>query len=523
MIKAWTNCHIQPYGVQRAEEILKNMEMGHILPNITCYNTLIDGYACQGDSRSAERILRHLLSGSLYKRPTPDIYTFNAVLKAFSRSVGKKSTHEDSLNSAQRSDSILSLLENLEQNGSIHADVITYNTVLRTLCNLRGDPTALEKALLLLQRMEDKGIIDRISYNIVVAAYANQIEDTLRGLRCASAQYTLTRSFNPTMLAEKAESFISRMETINHTQPDEITYNTLMKAWSKVGDVDRAELILQKMKKSDSNLSPTPMTYVSLLDAYAHSMNSRAHIKNVDVNVQRAKALLAEMETAFQSIPTIAYNAFLNILSKTHKMTEADSVLEEMETSSDASTRPDVLSYCTIINGWARSNHSDKAQKAYFILKRMLSRYEHGKTPENFNHGQLDQIRNAYNMSIMACAFTLKNLSLDQRLKAMGTAHEILLMMRASKWHHPTTLTYELLFQGYAVWLYDVYPESHKYSIAFNTLQLCVEDGLVSNLVIERFMNVTSQDFRQSTNHQGFILGNMDKIPPEWRRNIRKR
>jgi pentatricopeptide repeat protein len=322
-------------------------------------------------------------------------------------------------------------------------------------------------------------------------------------------------------LAEKAESLMVRMETID-ALPDEVSYNTLIKIWSKTGLTDRAESVFEKMKKRGSKSSPTPMTYVSLLDAYAHSISTHAHGKNIQAIVERAKVLLGEMNSVLKRIPTIAYNAYLNILSKTHNMIEAESVLESMENNADTSSRPDVLSYCTLINGWARNSRNDKAQKAHCILMRLLCRHANGDTPGIFNNGSVEKVRNAYNMTIMACAFTGKHTPLDDRVKAMGIAHEILLSMRTSKWFHPTTATYELLFQGYSVWLSDVTPEYQKYQIPFDTLQLCIEDGLVSNTVVERFINVTSQDFRKSVHYQGFSLGRFDEIPSEWSRNIKR-
>jgi len=84
VIKACADCHIQPYGVQRAEDILRSMERGdaHIFPNIKCYNTIVNAYASMGDYLSAERLLHHVLalSSSNISNPIfPDIFTFNTV------------------------------------------------------------------------------------------------------------------------------------------------------------------------------------------------------------------------------------------------------------------------------------------------------------------------------------------------------------------------------------------------------------------------------------------------------------
>ena len=436
-ISAYAACLDQPFGVTAARKLLSEMEDlvarelddddSHgsggrhphgFQPNTLTYNALLQAYANAGDATSAEGLLDLMISlhsssldndggGGVFRHVRPTTRTFNVVLNALAKGDGGG-------DGGVRASKILNRLVELggaDKDGP-RPDVITYNTVLSawsrsaSVCpttavssfgevgdddkseRIVGELAAFE-ALKLLDEIEGRYLQslernnqnrgsyvikpDLISYNTTIAAFANAAQHNEDGVP----------------MAQKAEEILSRIIKLG-IEPDAYSYNGVILAWARSSGglpaAEHAESILRSMK------APTIVSWSTVMTAYAHA--DGAH---------RAEALLREMEE--NAIPsTELYNNVLHswvMSSHDYASRNAELLLGRMEeASSHQSPKPDIISYRMVLNALEHSKDHNKAARAKLVLDRLLALVS---KQSHFKH---DDIQNAFNSVLTACAYT---------------------------------------------------------------------------------------------------------------------
>jgi pentatricopeptide repeat protein len=142
---------------------------------------------------------------------------------------------------------------------------------------------------------------------------------------------------NPSKAAQFAERMLEIMQhesSSNHrVEPDLVTYNSVINAWSKSGLRDageKSQVLLQRME--ELGLKPDTISFNAAISAWANSNDSSAG--------QRAELLLQKMS----------------------KLGEAGHV--------DA--KPNTTSFNSAIAAWTNSRSAFAANKAEAILRRMI-------------------------------------------------------------------------------------------------------------------------------------------------------
>ncbi|RUS23792.1 hypothetical protein BC938DRAFT_474623 [Jimgerdemannia flammicorona] len=115
------------------------------------------------------------------------------------------------------------------------------------------------------------------------------------------------------------------MRDVHGFRPDRITYNTLLKACARRGDLKRARLIFAEMMKAqrdgEDDVAPNAVTYTNLLWCYASYRaptppGARAGVKKTEINaVDQTIAVPHESATLIQHVTTD-----LAILPPTHPL-----------------------------------------------------------------------------------------------------------------------------------------------------------------------------------------------------------
>ena len=237
----------------------------------------------------------------------------------------------------ERAEALLErMMKETESSGNpevLEPNTITYNAVLHayvkqiTFHNNGNDSNnnhVLEKVERLWQRMSDD-TKNTITYNNIMAAYA--------------------RTGNAT----KCEEYFKECP-----QPDLVSYNTLLDAWSKSTDphaADRAAQILQNMlatanNNDDHEIQPDKFSYTSVILAYARS--------NQPI---KAEEILNQMISNQQCTPDVfVYNAILEAhVSNPERATE---LLNEMK-------EPNLISYNTVLKAWAKQGNIAMAETIF--------------------------------------------------------------------------------------------------------------------------------------------------------------
>lgn len=136
-------------------------------------------------------------------------------------------------------------------------------------------------------------------------------------------------------------------------------YNSVITAWSRSGDAvaaKKAEDLLSRLEakylNGDTDAQPNKTTFLCMFGAYASARIVDADIR-CDVLLNRMRYYRNTFGVTNLEPDRAVYNAVLNALAKSsqlHAVDKAEEILTMMQTSSDTSLRPDIVTYSTVID-----------------------------------------------------------------------------------------------------------------------------------------------------------------------------
>ena len=214
-----------------------------------------------------------------------------------------ESPSSDATNLTKVTEKVYVLLSEME--GS--ASVITYNKVLK-VCKLAGAADSVDRAERILHQMREQNVADQISYNTVLGIYAVQGDKES---------------------AQKANKLLDLMVQ-NGCEPSTRTYNNLILAWTRSGDLRRAEQVLDTMERSQiPSIVPNVVTYSTVMDGWCKSKNGNA--------ASKCEAVFKRMQQSFLA--------------------------------GNVSARPDLTSYVILTNAHSASSEKGSAKSRMFCSK----------------------------------------------------------------------------------------------------------------------------------------------------------
>jgi len=357
--------------VMHRMETFYDRELLSQMPHVGHYTQVIQAWAKSGHPQATTRamdILNMLIEKATrqkQKELAPDISTYHAVLHTMTRT-------GDNMPEAE---AFLAMLCSKYTRGKsrVQPDAKAFGTVLdgwsRTT-PLR--PDAGEKCESLLRIMEDM-------YRQDPSALRRLRPD---GVCYAATMHAYTASGNPSAPVECERLFQELLE--KDIEPSTKLYGTLIDAWAKVGEVDRAASILGYMcqeyqKRIDGALDgnkdaaePDVHCFNILLNAYAQSSDVIAG--------REASRLLQKMwelddRQEFNNVRpnSISYSSVINAWAKSGHADageEAEALLDELhakydETGGDHGLKPSAIAYNSVINAWAKCGNYQRAKKVF--------------------------------------------------------------------------------------------------------------------------------------------------------------
>jgi len=174
-----------------------------------------------------------------------------------------------------------------------------------------------------------------------------------------------------------------------------IIINELAKS-NKLWAGQRAEDILDYMVNQCQNgmnkfLEPDIITINGCIDAWARSSSfqSNSAFRAQDI-LQKLHTLQTTQGVLKNVIPdTVTYNCLINAWAKSRNANQAKATLAQMEelslTSPNNHVKPDIVSYCSVLNALANVAHEEAgaAKKAEAILTRMHRKYHSDSNKKN--------------------------------------------------------------------------------------------------------------------------------------------
>lgn len=255
------------------------------------------------------------------------------------------------------------------------------------------------QAEMILDEMKERNIEpNAITYTSVMDAYA--------------------RSKNP----ERAEKVLFRLlEDANNGNEElsSVTCDTILNAWAQQGtpeSAERAQTILLRLEKWQRNdIRPTKISYATVLNGWAKVGSHEA--------AEKADALLHRMLKTGELEPdNVVFNAAINAWA-TSKDSEAGEkaakLLEEMVALASAGhdTRPDIVTYNTVLSAWSHSGHTNAAPQAEKLVQEMMKLSKESDEAPSPNAVSYNSILNAWSKSSLPGAALRCKRVLDYMIK----------------------------------------------------------------------------------------------------------
>lgn len=373
---------IREPSVSTASEFYKLFEASQVPKDIIMFNSLLDVFISMGEIQKAHDIFDDLLRTEGIK---PDQVTFNVLVKGCCKA--------KDFSNAMRYFGEMRLHD-------IKPNRITYNSLMDLAVKIQD----LGSCLFFVEEMQkDEFSPDGYTYSIILnglkqnSSPSEMVDECLESIRkvVEAKEFKLDEIFFNSILdvcfkydfLEKLNYFYGVMVD-NQIAESSITFGTLIKAFLKSGDFNRAYEIFERM--INVNLAINDVTYGCILDACSKAgrMDIALKIFNnpgmdklnqnsiVYTTIMKGLAKIEKLQEAIDFFTRvkhnknligmiITYNCAVDIYVRRGELVEATKLFEEIETLYKA----DLISYSTIIKGLCGK---DQKAEAIEFFKRML-------------------------------------------------------------------------------------------------------------------------------------------------------
>jgi len=323
-------------STNRAFRYLTEMtEKWNVEPNIITFNSAFKVLSKSGNLELADHLLKEMESRNI----GPDIASYTFLLNTCNAPKARPKPHRARafLNSMrdewrqQRQNNNNNKNNNNNNNSALRPNTGHYNTVIGAYCKA-GDVAGAE--LILKDMISDKVMPDVFTFNSLIHA--------------------CTHTSRPS--PKLAFRFFETMQEMQ-LKPNSVTFNALINAHAKLGQVDGAERALDEMKQN--GIQPDSITYGSLVHTCA-SANPP--------DVARARKFL-DLAKEQKQAGLRTWNAAIDAFAKFGDMQGAEQLLKEMEKEG---LEPDIVTFSSLIN--ACGNERGDSTRALRYLELMKER-----------------------------------------------------------------------------------------------------------------------------------------------------
>ena len=404
VLNAYAKSNGRKQAAQRAEQLLRQMEVSMKVTSDICYNSVMEAWALSGEEDAGRRAQFWLTKLEDNEKkpgniPRPTRISYNICLKAWARS-------KDGQFEAHR------LLDrmNTKLSKKLRGDKISYSTCIDAYCRSTTNLTmAAEKAEELLRQMEESSSTnltpDVVAYCSVLNIYARAGVDDQRALALTRrmkkyAGEEPNTAFLNTMIhlyakqgkAYHAEALLETMKQRN--MADKISYTSTITAHANTGNATRAMTLfielydLYKLSKSDKSdrFLPTEKTFTALIHSMAKSKDSTKYtVEDIDHLIQTMKALYNITRRPELLPSTVTYSTIFYLLSRmkdSKAPTRALELLDEMKQQQmngpNTNVRIDATVYAYLINIITKSRVDRSAKMATMLLDEVERGYASG-------------------------------------------------------------------------------------------------------------------------------------------------
>jgi len=451
-------------------------------PDVISFSTILNAWAQsieRGAAQKAESFLIKMVTEYTMDpecNPRPDTSCFNQVLYAWARS--------DEVTATERAESILMLMQdgNKANNLCVIPSTQTYNIVLLAISNCPGKES-LSRVLELLKEMNKLpsgfGKPNAVSYNTVISAFTKQgdINDAVK--------------------------ILDELLTRDEVKLDTRFFSSLIYSLSETESFDApivAERVVNDLLRRP-NYSVDTQICNALINCWGRANKSEGPLHAMDI----LEEMLDGKYGSSTQPDVVTFTSVIDIWAKSgveNAGTIAEEVLDLLKNT--AGVIPNAQTYTATIHAFARSNSNDKARKAQKMLQRMKVDYSRG------NRDAEPSIY-TYNAVLNAAEFTFgdKENRKEAFKIACETFHEIQSTMK------PDHISYASFMGVIAQLMPDGDIRNDMVRLLFRR---CCVDGQLAPVMMKKFREATS------TQQYHNLMGSFseEKLPEDWTRNAKR-
>ncbi len=416
------DCKMNPF------EVLDKINKRQLNPDINTYNNLLNACFVTGNFEGAEKLIEEVFYST--SPVQPDLSTFNILLKGVSCKLNSvQHSNEEKEVLIIQADKIFDDMKKWTE--TFKPNVVTINTMLDIL--IKGGQ--IKRAWMLFDEMKSLYAVepDKFSYSTIIKALKYELDPSKLERAFGILEYLKHKQglvnndeiiFNCLIdvclklnLMDKAEKVFKEMKEIG-ISPSKITYAIMIKGYGQVYNLEKAFEVFEEMKLA--NIPANEIIYGCLLNSCVRCSNiekvtevyneMREH--NLDMNIvlyttlikayTKVKSLKRALEVYDNMLndekvsPNIViHNAMLDCCVECLDIAQMNEIYEKVKEKAiedENQPQPDLITYSTVIKGYARAKDMDKVFDIYKFLK------------ANSNDFPLDEV--IYNSILDGCAKT---------------------------------------------------------------------------------------------------------------------
>ncbi|KAK3262371.1 hypothetical protein CYMTET_28772 [Cymbomonas tetramitiformis] len=313
---------------KQAAQVVEMMRKRGLSPSANTYGPLVSAWAEEGNVKAAEQCLRELEEQQAW----PKEKMYNSIVQGLCR-CGKLKEAEDVI--VRMHNDALHLERVSMRGGAMRPSATTYGMLLDALC----EAGKMGEARRILNKMQWEGVAPSTNiFNILIKGYTQC--DNAGGAQAIFREMEGSGTWDCEKLG---------------IQPDATTYATLMNMWAQVGDVERVEGLLRRMK--NAGVKVDVVVYGTVIKAYSRARRPRD-----------AEHVLARMAEERLRAGVIARSSVVASWCREGHMEEAERVVAEMR---ENGVNPNRMTYHHLVWGYGKAGEApDGVQKT---LERMTA------------------------------------------------------------------------------------------------------------------------------------------------------
>lgn len=422
LLKAWTRAKDQSEApIERAEALLKHIMDNNHGATTNMLNIVINAWARQGDGDRAELLLRQTLCGDY--AALPDAMSFLGVMKAWKTS--------RAANAADRAKLLLDFMSTTERE-DLKVTIEIYTCVLEILAEKADSGPIVEKLLIELKSSSSGLRPTPLTYTAAIQAWGKS-NNPLRAQSLLEEMEEQAKLGEETLLPDRyvytaairawvdsdhpeslnnAFSLLRTMENLDergrkNIAPSIVTYNNIVFALTKHGDLSTAHEVLRLLHKHPDDIRPDSITYSTIIQAHASQSSGSMKV---------AKELLTEMEDLFDS-GNLNENPspflYASVI-RAHAKSTSGSTTEDAEamlwhlqnrfSSNKCKEGPNTAVVNSVIFVWLRSREANSPERIQSLINWMDV-----NTTRGFNH--LKPNLYTFNLLMEAWAFSRRKVA----------------------------------------------------------------------------------------------------------------